>query len=145
MDCNVSDDEPIARYLVRGKHYSPLKSEIKANAFRPPYKSPELSVYRIQELREPDVWEIADKFVAPALKGFDGSLDARADLLSVSVRKQRLDVVPDTTPHQRHANIVGWRNAPSDLEDEEQKKEARELWNSIAGELILDATLVIRE
>lgn len=145
MDSNVTDNEPLTRFLIPQKHYSSSKREIKAAAFFPPYRKPEISVYRIHELLDYAVWSIGDDYVAPHFPKANGRFSARADLFTSAVRKQRLNVVPDTEPHERHANIVGWINAPENPDDQEQRESVRGLWMSLCNELILDARLVERE
>ena len=65
----------------------------------------EVSVYRIINLKEDQVWEIGRVNVAVVL---DKPLLGRADIVTSSVLNQKLRVDSDPAPHPRHANIIGW-------------------------------------
>lgn len=146
MDPYIKDSESITRFLVadKNKHCNLARKEIKAGAFFPSFRMPELSVYRIQDIENEQIWEIADEFVAPNLKGFKGHFEARADILVENVRKNKLDVISEPTPHPRHADIINWPKAPTEPSNLEQRSEARELWQAIAQNLLLDAKFVDR-
>lgn len=133
MDKHVKDTEPLVRYLVPKRHFKPIKNEpgkfeITAKAFFPSFRTGALSVYRVEELSDSDIWSIADNYVAPKLQDFNGTFNARADIATEAVRKYGLDVVPETTPHERHADIINWGSVPSDPDSKEQRDEVRALW-----------------
>ena len=65
----------------------------------------EVSVYRIINLKEDQVWEIGRVNVAVVL---DKLLLGRADIVTSSVLSQKLRVDSAPAPHPRHANIVDW-------------------------------------
>ena len=95
---NVSPDEKLARFIFFNSAFSVPKGEVKFKAFIP--NGPDLSVYCISGLSEPEVWEIGRKYVQR-----EGRLiKARADLVAKVVYENDLKVIP--TPPQRHANIT---------------------------------------
>lgn len=64
----------------------------------------ELSVFRIDDLSEDEIWLVGDEMVP-----HPGTEDRnyRADLAVSAVREAQLDVMADTEPHPKHANITG--------------------------------------
>lgn len=87
-------------FLFSKKHFSVEKMEVKFQAFIP--KGTDISVYRISDLSEPEVWEIGRKYVQREGR----SIKARADFFAKDVYENDLKVIPETTPHERHANIT---------------------------------------
>ena len=67
----------------------------------PPPDSEDLSVFRISALSDSDVWTIGEEYVQG-----ERTLRARVDLLAEVVYENHLTVIPDTTPHELHANIT---------------------------------------
>ena len=122
----VSDDESLCRFIFSDKNFSSLNKKVKHHAFAP--KDNEVSVFRTASLEQVDIWGSGQLYAG----GVRGSPRARADLFARTVRQARLDVVSASTPHPRHANIVGW---PTD-------KEARHLAKM---ELANASTLVLPE
>ena len=112
MNTEILSPEILARYIIQRKHYR-ADGTVRHNAFMP---SPagEVSVYRITDLKEEQVWEIGRTNVAAAL---NKQLLGRADIIALCVFNQKLRVESDPKPHPRHANIVGWPI------DQEKKKE----------------------
>lgn len=74
----------------------------------------EVSVYRITNLKEDQVWEMGRVNVAVVL---NKPLLGRADIVTSSVLNQKLRVESDPAPHPLHANIIGWSA------DKEEQKE----------------------
>ena len=98
---NVSPDEKLTRFIFSKSHFSVQKREVKFRAFIP--KGTDISVYRISDLSEPEVWEIGRKYVQRDKR----SIKARADLLAEVAYENDLKIIPDTTsPDNRHANIT---------------------------------------
>jgi len=65
MDTNIKNSEKISRYIFSKKHCSVQKEKLKYAAFMPPTSHPnEISVYRISNLKESEIWDIGIKFVA---------------------------------------------------------------------------------
>lgn len=86
-----------------------------------PAPNGETSVFRTSNLSDGEIWDIGYKYVAePSMR----SLYARGDTTAATIRKTGLDIVPETTPHPLHSNIVKW---PS--EKDEQKMLAVEIAN----------------
>lgn len=121
----VAPDETVTAYIFSRSHFS--KERVKYGAFMPSKKTVNKSVFRISDLSEKSIWEIGHKYVANE-RG--DALRARGDLGVEVVRGEKLDVEPDTTPHQRHAIIIGW--------DSDRSK-----WKLIAMELAKSADLYI--
>jgi hypothetical protein len=103
--------------------FSVQNNRVKVSAFMP-NRERELSVFRIQDLPEEQIWEIGQRYVSePQSK----TLYARGDVLASVVTENNLTIDPDDHP-PRHANVLGW---PED-------KSAQKL---IATELANQATL----
>ena len=76
-------------------------------AFLPDSRDNETSVFDTQRLRESEIWEIADRYVAPARKR---EVIARADLTIGSATISPLFLIRDDNPPRppRHMAIRGW-------------------------------------
>ena len=98
---NFSGGEKLTRFIFSRRHFSTEKKIVKYAAFIPPPDSEDLSVFRISALFESEVWMIGRENV----RG-ERTLRARADLLTEVVYENHLTVIPDTTPHELHANIT---------------------------------------
>jgi len=69
-----------------------------------PNRNRELSVFRIQDLPEEQIWEIGRRYVSgPQSK----TLHSRGDVFASVVIEQNLTIIPDNDP-PRHANVIGW-------------------------------------
>lgn len=97
-------EEPLSRYILEKSHYR-SDHTVKHNAFMPPQNSSEISVYRTCDLSPQEIWDIGVTHVA-IKRG--KSLLGRAEIKVSDAYKQKLNVVPDITPHIRHANICGF-------------------------------------
>ena len=86
-----------------------------------PAPNGETSVYRISNIPEKEIWDIGREYVAEPSKR---TLYARGDTTAALITKTGLEIVPETTPHPLHANIV---NRP--LQKDEQKMLAVEMAN----------------
>ena len=70
-----------------------------------------ISVYRVTDLYEVDIWDIGHEFVSvPSGKPLLG----RADIPARGVRGQGLEIEPAPNPHIRHANIINWPGTTED-------------------------------
>jgi hypothetical protein len=116
----VEASEQIARYILSKRHFSTTNRTVKYGAYLPAPDG-ETSVYRISELSEEEIWEIGQENVA---KPSNRTLYARGDTPANVILKTGLTLVPETTSHPLHANIVKW---PSDKD--EQKMLALEIVN----------------
>ena len=123
---NVPLDEKLARFIFSKSHFSVENKTVKYGAFIPPANSADLSVYCIASLSDSGVWTIGREYVETG----DRRVKARADFLAESVYEIDLRVIPDTQPHERHANITPF---PAD----------RKARNRIARKLALASELAI--
>jgi len=103
----ISPQEPIARYLLSRRHFSPERGRAKSRAFLPPADTLGTSVFRIYSLRDSEVWDLGEKHVAAPI---GRTLHGRADLLASQIEVIGLRLKPDNVP-ERHADIVGWPQA----------------------------------
>lgn len=115
---DIRQDERLTRFIFSKKSgFSIERMAVKYGAFIPPKKSPgEISVYRTSSLTESEVWAIGEEYV----KRGDRTIKARADLSAGDVYDIdfiNLEVIPDTQPHELHANIVP---IPIDREDRDE-------------------------
>ena len=99
---NVPPGEKLTRFIFSNKHFSVMNREVKFKAFTPSANSTGISVYCISELSDSEVWEIGREYVQREGR----IIKARADLLAEVVYENHLTVIPDTTPHELHANIT---------------------------------------
>jgi hypothetical protein len=86
----------------------------------------DVSVYRTGGCGERRIWLLGDLFVA-AKRRDNRSILARADLAAQLFFKEGLEVIPEPSPHPRHANVTQW---PSDKP--QQKIKAMTLANAAA-------------
>ncbi len=119
---NIDPTERISRYILNRKgKFSRENQRVKYSAFLPP-PNLEMSVYRIDDLGEHDIWEIGTKYVAePQGK----HVYARGDLRAKTIFSVGLGIAPDPKPHKLHANIINWP-----VEKDKQKMRAVELANA---------------
>ena len=117
---NVAASEQIARYILSKRHFNTAKRAVKYAAYLPAHNG-ETSVYRTSGLTEEEIWAIGQEKVS---KPSGRSLHARGDTSASVILKTGLAIIPETTPHPLHANIVNWP-----LEKDEQKMLALEIAN----------------
>lgn len=101
---NVTESESVTRYIFSKRHFSKKNDIVKYGAYLPA-EDGKASIFRTTDLDEQDIWEIGWEFVA---KPTGRTLRARGDTSAAIIMDTVLDIVPDTTPHPRHANIVNW-------------------------------------
>ena len=101
----INGQEAIARYITSGKWYSREKNTVKPKAFMPPLDL-RLSVFRIDNLSEPEIWKIGFQEVIEKMKQ-PLNLHGRADIQALNILVNNLQIDPDNTP-PRHASIIGW-------------------------------------
>lgn len=121
----INSQEVIARYITSQRWYSRQKDIVKPQAFMPP-PNLKLSVFRIDNLSEPEIWKIGIKKVINKMNK-PTNLHGRADIQALKIFDSNLQIEPDNTP-PRHANIIGW-------------PELKEKRISIAQELAAKASL----
>ena len=83
------------------------KGRVSFAAFMPPMKKLEVSVYRTSDCGERKIWLLGELFVEAKRKD-NRSIVARADITSKRVFDEGLAIVPELSPHPRHANVTGW-------------------------------------
>lgn len=106
---DILQDEILTRFIFSSRHFARRNETIKFGAFMPPHVSkdpplysPDLSVYRLSGLSCNEKWMIGREYVQTEGR----SIKARADLPVREVYKNKLKVISDRQPHERHANIT---------------------------------------
>lgn len=123
---DVPPGEKLARFIFYSRQFSVMNGVVKFGAFIPPTNSDQISVYRISSLTDCEVWAIGREYVQTE----ERRIKARADFLAVQVYENDLNVVPDTQPHELHANITQFPPSKS-----ERQSIARKL--ALLSELVL--------
>jgi hypothetical protein len=126
---DVSPGEKIARYIFYRRQFSVMNRVVKFGAFIPPSNSDQISVYRISSLADREVWSIGRDYVETE----ERRIKARADFLAQHVYENSLNVIPDTQPHELHANIT-----PFPANKSERQSIARKL--ALVSQLVLMPT-----
>ena len=108
----------LTRFIFSKKHFSIENRTVKYGAFLPPPNSADLSVFFTSSLTNNEVWQIGREYVQTE----ERKLKARADLSVENVYAINLKVIPDTQPHELHANIT-----PFPLDKRERTALARKL------------------
>jgi hypothetical protein len=120
--------EPLSRFLTSERsHFNRTKGVVKKSAYMPA-RDGETSTFRTEGLAPPQIWAIAEEFVAASLAK---PVLGRGETTVADVTAVGLTVNPDNDP-PRHAGIRGWP---------EEKHEKMVL----AQELAKVATLRLRE
>jgi len=110
----IQEDERISHYLPGKKTFSEEDNIIHFGGFLPRNKSPNtLSVFRTKDLDESKIWLLGFEQL-PTLD----SIPARGDLKAGQVDFEPLSVVPETSLHILHADILGWPPLSEELERE---------------------------
>ena len=102
----IDSTEPLARFLYSKNHYRPSDHTVRHAAFMPPADK-RLSVFRIFNLRENEVWRLGDTLRTETTLG-------HADIKALVVTETGLTVEADDIP-PRHANIIGWPDESSEI------------------------------
>jgi hypothetical protein len=103
----VEKDERITRY-GRDRRQFFKGGSAKPQLFLPnPKHDNTTSVYRTSDLKDEEVWDIGQKFVVEKTSD-KKPIFGRADLSSNVILDSNLQIIPVPTPHERHADIVGW-------------------------------------
>ena len=114
---SVEDNEMLSRYIVY-KRWVRNDKTVRQDAFMPP-PNLQLSVTRQLGLDDDDIWSFGKLAVLPSGR----TLYGRADIKTIQVRKQSLNVQPaPDLNNPNHAHIVNW---PTNKD--EQKMQAMEL------------------
>ncbi len=130
---DILPGEKLTRFIRYNRDFTEPNT-VRHTVFLPHRKNTDISVFRISELPDNEVWRIGLEQVQteklPIL--------ARADLLASDVYSNNLEVIPDPQFHQAHANIAGFP-----AERERSKTEDRKLRRSIARRLANASKLVV--
>ncbi|MCE2441242.1 MAG: hypothetical protein J4F39_17695 [Candidatus Latescibacteria bacterium] len=126
---DVSPGEKLARFIFYNRQFSVMNRVVKFGAFIPPSNSDQISVYRISTLADGEVWAIGREYVETEKR----RIKARADFLAQQVYENDLNVIPDTQPHELHANIT-----PFPANKSERQSIARKL--ALLSDLVLMPT-----
>lgn len=104
----VDAGEMTARFVISKGHVNRQTGTLKATAFLPaPGPTPELSVMRLRETTEPEVWSVGQSIAA--FRGEGRSLYGRGDVLAATYQSQQLSVQPDPVDgNPNHALVLGW-------------------------------------
>ncbi|WP_420263729.1 hypothetical protein [Candidatus Magnetominusculus dajiuhuensis] len=105
----VDTSENLTRFIFSKNDFRSSDEHVRYSAFMPP-SNKLLSVFRIFDLADPEVWELGDK--VGILR--ERTLLARADIKVSNVNDSGLDVDANDDP-PRHANIVGWPEEKSEI------------------------------
>ena len=101
--------ETVTRFIFKADYYSATIGRVKYPAFIP--RNGETSVFRVMDFGSEKVWEIG-KYVA---NESSRTLRARGDLAVSDIFKEKLKIVPETSKHILHANIVGWPSQKAEI------------------------------
>ena len=108
-DIPVDSDEYLARFIIFSKWIRNSDKRVKPDAFIP-HPHEELSVTRHlypNNLSEEELWAIGQDVA----NSRSTTLYGRADILTMIVRQQNLDVIPKQVKgNPNHANVVNWPN-----------------------------------
>lgn len=108
MDDPVTPEEPIARFLRQGSQMRRSVDRPHWKTFMPRVANGDISVYRTSALVNEQIRQIGQAYVArPGLP-----VVGHAMLIARNFTAHLLSVVPEPTPHPRHANVVGWESDP---------------------------------
>lgn len=105
----VESHEPIARFAVEKSYYRKGDLTPKPKAFYPD-RHGTLSVSRIVELNNNQIWDIGNNFA----EGRGKPLLGRIDTIAEHVYNNKLGFNPDNDP-PRHANVIGWPQEKDDM------------------------------
>ena len=119
----VDASEPITRFVFRKNDViKKPRLAISATVFIPPADR-ETSIFKTAGISSDAIWVIGIDHVEAERKkrGDMQSLKARADLFVRDAIAQNLRVVPETSTHARHCNIVDWPVSDSETLDKAQQ------------------------
>ena len=130
---DIPPGEKITRFIRYNRDFAEPDT-VRHQVFLPHKKKTDISVFRISQLPDNEVWRIGLEHVQtdklPVL--------ARADLLASDVYGNNLEVIPDPQFHKAHANITGFP-----AERERSKTEDRKFRRAIARKLAHASELVL--
>ena len=103
----VDSNENITRYLFQKDQFNRQSQSLNPAAFIPSKKETprSLSVFRTKDLTDRQIWDTGIEEVESKR---DRSLKARGDTIVKKILDSNLSVVPETSQHERHADIINW-------------------------------------
>lgn len=100
---SISLSEKLSRFIFKDDYIRRQDNKVHWRAFDPPKHNLILSIQRISDVIEEEIWSIGERIATERRQ----TLKGRADIMVSSVRNNRLDIVPDAPP-SKHANIINW-------------------------------------
>ena len=104
----VDPSERITRYLRNSGHIRPGLGRPHFNAYLPRVQNGDISVYRTDDLSTADIEVMGAAYVGNT----SSPLKGHCDLLASDFFAESLNIESVPTPHERHANAVGWMTDP---------------------------------
>ena len=104
MQEDVLPSEYVARFIMQKSYFRSSVGTVRHNAFMP-NRNGETLVYRTIDLREKEIYEIGQRYVAEPLRK---KLFGHAEIVVSAILDYNLRVESYPHPHPRHANIVDW-------------------------------------
>ena len=101
----INNDELLARFIVF-RSWLRNDNTVKPDAFMPHPRTLELSVFLHTGLSIEDLWKCGQTAIQNRI---NATLCGRADILTLHVRGQKLEVA-NNAPPMNHAVITGWPN-----------------------------------
>lgn len=101
---DIAPNEVVTHYILSKSEYSVTKSQVKPRALEPSSEDGSISVFRIQDLDDNEIWQLGRQKVN--IPG-NQALRARADITVSSIRAANLRVRAEEPP-PRHALVFGW-------------------------------------
>jgi hypothetical protein len=102
MSKHVDSNELMCRFVFRKSHIDNRLGRVTSAVFMPP-KDLKLSVFRVKDLNEQEIWDIGKKVGQVSQRNLIG----KADLIVAEFLERDLEIHADNKP-PRHANIVNW-------------------------------------
>ena len=92
---SITAQEALARFKTSKRWYSREKNVVKPHAFMPPLDL-RLSVFRIENLSESQIWQIGHKEVIEKME-IPRNLHGRADIQASNILENGLKIDPDSS------------------------------------------------
>lgn len=106
----VDDEELLARFIVNSNEFRKSDESVKPKLFMP-YSRVELSVTRLRDCTEKELWSVGEKIARERERALYGRSDVRAS----ACRTETLEVAADPLQdNPNHANITGYPEAKED-------------------------------
>jgi hypothetical protein len=106
-DVNVPDNETVSHFAYHeSSYYTGGKNQLRFTAFMSPKVPGEVSVYRIDNLSEFEIWNIGDDLRSDKKSKARGDMQVTDITAIKNEQGKNLQVVEDTVSHRLHANII---------------------------------------